>query len=94
MRICLPGEGTACLLPPLSQGRDGGVRWELLVSYFLAGHLLEQQYCYLPVSVCVPGGDILMRKGGAERMALGQGLSQGSAGCLTFPWVRRTSGRY
>ena len=56
MRIYLPGAGIACLLPPLSQGRDGGVvLWELPVSHSLAGHLLEQQYCYLSVSVCVPG---------------------------------------
>ena len=67
-------------------GRDW--RWEPLVSYFLAGHLLEQQSCCLSCYLFVSGGwgVVVVKRhrrekaGLPERMAMGQGLSHSLEG--------------
>ena len=68
--------GRDSMPPPASESRERrGCALGIASVLFPGWNLLEQQCCYLTVSVCVPGEDILMRKGRAERMALGQGLS-------------------
>lgn len=101
VRVFLPGAGTGALLPFTTQESGGalgrGVPWEPLVSYFLAERsiiFLGQQSCSLScVYLCSRGKKTLERESSAARKD-GKGAESlpqlGLAGCLLFPWVRRT----